>query len=97
MDWSLDVDYRTKTFSGKVSIHVEDADPTLTVDSADLVIDETRLDGRPLSFVDDPTAGVLRFEQFPAGRIAWRWPIEGPSTRIRWSVCTPLLLDRATF
>ncbi len=67
MDWSLDVDYRTKTFSGKVSIHVEDADPTLTVDSADLVIDETRLDGRPLSFVDDPTAGVLRFEQFPAG------------------------------
>ncbi|MFZ0891581.1 MAG: M1 family metallopeptidase [Thermoplasmata archaeon] len=83
MDWSLDVQYRTKTFSGKVTIHLEDADPTLVVDSADLDIEATHLDGRPVSFVEDRDAGVLRFEQFPPGahqlQVAYRGAVSDTS------------------
>lgn len=67
MDWSLDVQYRAKTFSGKVTIHLEDANPSLVVDSADLVIEATHLDGQPISFVEDRAEGVLRFERIPSG------------------------------
>jgi tricorn protease interacting factor F2/3 len=67
MDWSLDVQYRTKTFSGRVTIHLEDAGPSLVVDSADLAIEATRLDGEPISFVEDRAAGVLHFERIPPG------------------------------
>jgi tricorn protease interacting factor F2/3 len=68
VDWSLEVQYRAKTFTGKVTLHLEDVDPPLIVDSADLIIETSHLDGQPVSLVEDPSAGVLRVNGVSPGR-----------------------------
>jgi tricorn protease interacting factor F2/3 len=61
VDWWLDLRYRERTFTGKVSIEVEGAADPLVVDSAHLTIDSATLDGRPAPFREDVAKGILEF------------------------------------
>ena len=61
VDWSLDVRYREKSFSGKVSIGVEGASDPLVVDASHLTVESATLDGRPAPYREDPARGTLEF------------------------------------
>ncbi|MGP8158204.1 MAG: M1 family metallopeptidase [Thermoplasmata archaeon] len=61
VDWWLDLRYREKSFTGKVSMEVEGATDPLVVDSAQLTIDSATLDSRPAPFREDAAKGVLEF------------------------------------
>jgi tricorn protease interacting factor F2/3 len=61
VDWWLDVRYREKSFTGKVSIAVEGAADPLVVDAAHLTIESATLDGRPTQYREDPAKGTLEF------------------------------------
>jgi tricorn protease interacting factor F2/3 len=61
VDWWLDVRYREKSFTGKVSIGVEGASDPLVVDASHLTIDSATLDGRPAPYREDPAKGTLEF------------------------------------
>jgi tricorn protease interacting factor F2/3 len=61
VDWWLDLRYREKSFTGKVSIEVEGAADPLVVDAAHLTIDSATLDGRPAPYREDPAKGILEF------------------------------------
>ena len=61
IDWSFDVRYREKTFSGKVTVQFEGASDPFTVDSARLAIRSATLDGQPVQFREDAAKGTLEF------------------------------------
>ena len=80
IDWWLDVQYRSKKFSGKVAIRFEGAPDPLIVDSSRLEIISATLDGRPVEFREDPVRGELIVEGVSAGphrlEIAYRGQAE---------------------
>lgn len=67
IDWRLDVRYRDKTFAGSVRIEVDDAPDPLVLDSESLTIEESRLDGRPVSLTEDPKRHTLSLERVGPG------------------------------
>jgi tricorn protease interacting factor F2/3 len=66
VDWRLDVQYRDKSFSGKVSIGIEGASDPLVVDSAQLIIESATLDGQPIQYRTDAGHGTLEFSGISA-------------------------------
>ena len=61
VDWRLDLRYREKSFTGKVSIEVECASDPLVIDAAHLTIDSATVDGRPARYREDAAKGILEF------------------------------------
>jgi len=61
VDWSLDVRYREKTFSGTATIALEAALDPLVVDASQLTIDSATVDGRAATFHEDREKGTLEF------------------------------------
>ena len=59
IDWRLDVRYREKTFAGSVRIEVDEVPDPLVLDSENLTIEESKLDGRPVSLAEDPEHHTL--------------------------------------
>jgi tricorn protease interacting factor F2/3 len=59
VDWSLDVHYREKTFSGRVKVAFRDAPDPLVIDADRLTIESVTLDGRAVSAVPDVAHGTL--------------------------------------
>jgi tricorn protease interacting factor F2/3 len=65
VDWTLDLSYREKTFSGRVAIRFDTDDRHLTVDLAHLTVDSTTLDGAPTRYRENTKAGTLEFDVEP--------------------------------
>ena len=80
IDWNLNVEFREKTFSGRVSIEVEDAPDPLTVDAARLTVDSASLDGRPAAYHENLAEGTLEFAGVTRGphrlEIAYRGAVD---------------------
>jgi tricorn protease interacting factor F2/3 len=67
VDWWLDIHHAEKTFEGRVRLALEGAADPLVLDSSQLTIESSDLDGRAVTPVEDTPAGTIRFPSVGPG------------------------------